>query len=91
MITKMTPDGPTPDFIEFDGFMFTVDPAIESRFSDHPLTQEQSESIIKIRDKAKELAYFIGIYCPNSREASTALDQLETAVMFAQAAISRNK
>ena len=43
------------------------------------------------RSKAKELAYLIDGLCPTSREQSTAMTHLETAVMWANAAIARNE
>lgn len=43
-----------------------------------------------IRAKAKELAILIDELCPDSREKSVAFTQLETAVMWANAAIARS-
>ena len=40
--------------------------------------------------KAKELAEMIIEFCPASREQSVAFKNLETAVMWANAAIARN-
>ena len=42
-----------------------------------------------IRAKAKELALLIETECPDSRERSVAFTHLETAVMWANAAIAR--
>jgi hypothetical protein len=52
---------------------------------------DQVERYQTIRDKAKELATLIVTSSPTSREQSTALTHLETAIMFANAAIARNE
>lgn len=44
-----------------------------------------------IREKAKEFAIVILDCAPESRERSLALTHLETAVMWANAAIARNE
>jgi hypothetical protein len=42
-----------------------------------------------IREKAKELALLIDASCPDTRERSIAHTHIETAVMWANAAIAR--
>lgn len=64
---------------------------IEKNFMFHPPKDGQPERYEQIRDKAKEFAYLIEKECPNSREKSLAMSQLEQAVFWANAAISRNE
>ncbi|WP_420877860.1 DUF7681 family protein, partial [Psychrobacillus psychrodurans] len=56
-------------------------PEIENNFKYHSLKVGQPEKYTAIREKAKELAYLIEETCPNSREKSVAITNLETAVM----------
>lgn len=44
-----------------------------------------------MRDTAKELAALYLEICPESRERSVALTDLETSVMWANASIARNE
>jgi len=62
---------------------------IENNFKYHSVTLEQTEKIHNIREKAKELAYLIND-CPESRERSLAMTNLEQATMWANAAVARN-
>ncbi|WPK12245.1 hypothetical protein R6U77_00740 [Lysinibacillus louembei] len=64
---------------------------IENNFMYHSPKEGQQEKYEAIREKAKELAYLIDETCPNSREKSVAMTNLETAVMWANAAIARNE
>lgn len=64
--------------------------AIENNFKYHAPKEGQPEKYTALREKAKELAYLIEELCPNSREKSVAITQLETAVMWANASIARN-
>lgn len=64
---------------------------IENNFKYHVPKEGQPEKYNAIREKAKELAYLIDKECPNSREKSVALTNLETSVMWANASIARNK
>ena len=72
----------------------TVEPLkneqIENNFKYHSPKEGQPEKYTAIREKAKELAYLIDDICPNSREKSIAITELETAVMWANASIARN-
>lgn len=63
---------------------------IERNFTYHPPKGNQPQLYEEIRNNAKELALFINDVCPDSREKSLALTHLETAVMWANAAIARN-
>lgn len=67
-----------------------LNPAIENNFKYHSPKEGQPEKYEKLREKAKELAYLIEETCPNSREKSIAMTQLETAVMWANASIARS-
>lgn len=55
----------------------------------HAPKEGQPAKYEEIRAKAKELAILIDELCPDSREKSVAFTQLETAVMWANAAIAR--
>ncbi|MEK5422046.1 hypothetical protein MKZ08_08430 [Viridibacillus sp. FSL R5-0477] len=63
---------------------------IENNFKYHSPKEGQPKKYEDIREKAKELAYLIDELCPNSREKSVAMTELETAVMWANASIARN-
>jgi hypothetical protein len=63
---------------------------IENKFKYHTPKEGQPKKYTALREKAKELAYLIDELCPNSREKSVAVTNLETAVMWANAAIARN-
>lgn len=62
---------------------------IENNFTYHQPSGDQPERYEQIRGKAKELAYLIEDLCPDSREKSLAMTQLEDAVMWANASIAR--
>lgn len=66
------------------------DAALERNFTYHAPKPGQSENYTQLRDKAKELAYLITELCPSSHERRVALDHLQTAVMWANAAIARS-
>ena len=57
----------------------------------HSPKDGQAEKYEAIRAKAKELAELIDSQCPDSRERSVAFTHIETAVMWANAAIARNE
>lgn len=67
-----------------------MNPMIENNFSYHSPKEGQQEKYVSIRENAKELAYLIEETCPNSREKSVAITNLETCVMWANASIARN-
>lgn len=64
---------------------------IEKAFTYHPPKDGQPERYSALRDKARELAELIDCECPNSREKSLALTNLEQTIMWANAAIARNE
>ena len=63
---------------------------IDNNFKYHEPKENQPEKNIKIREKAKELAYIIEEVCPNSREKALAMTKLEEASMWANASIARH-
>ena len=64
---------------------------LKRNFTYHKPQGTQTERYEEIRNKAFEFAMLINSYCPESREKSLALTQLETCVMWANAAIARNE
>lgn len=64
---------------------------IENNFTYHTPKGNQAERYTSLREKAKELAIFINENCPDSREKSVAITELEDAVMWANASIARNE
>jgi hypothetical protein len=64
---------------------------IVNRFVYHPPKNDQAQRYEHLRTSALHLASEIERECPPSREASLALTHLETAVMFANAAIARHE
>lgn len=63
---------------------------LENIYKYHSPKEGQNEKYEALRAKAKELAEMIMAYCPVSRERPIALTELESAVMWANAAIARN-
>lgn len=64
---------------------------LDKRFSYQPPKPGQPERYVRLRDKAKELAFLIAGLTPASREQSIALTKLDEVVMWANAAIARNE
>lgn len=64
---------------------------IENNFTYRSPKDDQPERYTRIRAKAKELAHVINECCPASREQSLAFTELESCVMWANAAIARNE
>ncbi|ALH46432.1 hypothetical protein ABNC92_10750 [Paenibacillus larvae] len=62
---------------------------IENNFKYHAPKLGHTIDIEAVREKAKELAYLLDELCPNSREKSLAMTNLEQAVMWANASIAR--
>jgi hypothetical protein len=62
---------------------------IGGRFTYHKPSGDQPDRYEKLRAKARELAELINELCPESREKSLAVTQLEQAVMWANASIAR--
>lgn len=63
---------------------------LENIYKYHLPKPGQKEKYEALRAKAKELAEMITNLCPVSREQSVAFTDLETAVMWANAAIARS-
>lgn len=64
---------------------------IKNRFTYHPPSAEQKEKYEELRAQALYLANRINQLCPDSRELSLAITNLEQAIMWANAAIARNE
>lgn len=64
---------------------------IEHIFKYHSPKDNQPERYEKIRAKAKELAVLYLDNCPDSRERSVALTNLEQSVFWANASVARNE
>jgi hypothetical protein len=64
---------------------------LENNFTYHAPFGTQQARYVAIRDKGKELAALMLESCPESRERSVALTELETSVMWANASIARNE
>jgi len=63
---------------------------LENNFTYHAPKEGQPEKYTQIRETAKHLAATILELCPESRERSVALTELETAVFWANASVARN-
>jgi hypothetical protein len=57
----------------------------------HTPKEGQPAKYTAIRDKAKELAEIINALCPESREKSLAITNLEECSMWANASIARHE
>lgn len=68
-----------------------INPITENKFKYHAPKGNQAERYEALRNKAKELAHMIDELCPNSREKSIAMTNLEQASMWANASIARNE
>jgi hypothetical protein len=64
---------------------------LNNNFKYHKPAGTQNSRYEKIRDMAKDMAWFICEQCPPSRERSLAITNLEQAVMWANASIARNE
>lgn len=64
---------------------------IDNNFVYHAPKNDQAERYEMIRKAGKGLAWVLVRLCPDSRELSLALTQLEDAVMWANSAIARNE
>lgn len=63
---------------------------IDNNFKYHSPKPGQAEIYQEIRAKGKELAILINEECPDTRERSLAMTNIEQAVMWANAAIARS-
>ena len=64
---------------------------MQNDFTYHAPFGTQPERYQALREKAKELAGLMIASCPDSRELSLALTNLEQACFWANASISRNE
>jgi hypothetical protein len=64
---------------------------LNNNFTYHKPFGNQSDRYELIRAKAKELAEVLVTMCPESRELSIALTELETSIFWANASIARNE
>ncbi len=64
---------------------------IDNNYQYHSPKEGQNDKYEAIRAKAKELAILTNELCPQSRELAVGHTNLETAVMFFNAAIARNE
>ncbi len=64
---------------------------VKNNFTYHKPITDQAERYVYLRDLAMKLAEAIMATCPNSRETSLALTNLEQAIMWANASIARNE
>ena len=64
---------------------------IDNIFTYHAPFGTQQERYVAIRDKAKELALLVNDACPESREKSLALTNLQQSVQMANASIAINE
>ncbi len=64
---------------------------IENIFTYNKPFGTQPERYVGLRNKAKELAHTIQGYCPESREKSLALTNLQQCIMWANASIAINE
>lgn len=64
---------------------------IENAFTYHAPKDDQPQRYTELRDAGKTLAELMTALCPQSRELSLALTNLEQAIMWANAAIARNE
>lgn len=64
---------------------------IENDYTYHAPDNDQRERYESIRAHAKDFAYLIEEFCPESRERSIAFTKLDECVMWANASIARNE
>jgi hypothetical protein len=64
---------------------------IEQIFKYHRPFGTQAERYVLIRESARQLALLITECCPDSRERSIAITNLQQSVMWANAAIAINE
>ena len=64
---------------------------LDNRFTYHAPKENQPIKYGLVRDMAADFAKLINELCPDSREKSLAITNLEQAVMWANASIARNE
>lgn len=67
----------------------TLEDRVKNDFTYHTPPKEKAQVFVSLREKAKELALMIVAEVPAGREQSSALTNLEQAVMHANAGIAR--
>ena len=65
--------------------------AIDNIFTYHAPHGDQAGRYETLRNKARELAYLINSFCPESREKSLAITNLQQSIMWANASIAINE
>lgn len=78
---------PTEGYVKED----KVQARLDNNFVYHKPIGSQPERYEHIRAKAKELAETLSALCPESRELSLAMTNLEQSVFWANASIARNE
>ena len=68
--------------------MADMEDEIHSKFTYHPPTESQIPVYKELRERFRDLAYFMADVCPESDELKLALDRLREASMWANAAIA---
>jgi hypothetical protein len=71
--------------------MAFTEETLKNRFTYHKPTGDQAVKYEIIRNHCLDMALILNKLCPDSRELSLALAKLEEVVMWANAAIARNK
>ncbi len=66
----------------------TITPDHDKALSYHPLTPGRAEDHERLRAAAKEFAAVIDELCPPSREHSLAFTDIQSALMWANAAVA---
>lgn len=64
---------------------------IDEIFTYHKPFGDQPQKYEELRQKARQLAYLINDTCPESREKSLAITNLQQAIMWANASIAINE
>jgi hypothetical protein len=74
---------------------YTIDPAVDeavrNSFTYHAPFGDQPERYVALRTQARDLALALIMFCPQSRERSLAITNLEQAIYWANASIARNE
>ncbi len=66
----------------------TITPEHDKALSYHPLTPGRAEVHEELRAAAKEFAAVVDRLCPQSREASLAFTDIQSSLMWANAAVA---
>lgn len=82
------PNGHTPGPSEFRGM--DLDRLLHN-MTNHPMTPWDVTKVEELRQRFKGLGAAVLKSCPESRERSVALTQLEDALMWSVASIARNQ